>query len=194
MVAGDMVTFAGDANQYAVATGIAAPGTIVITAPGLKVALPAAATALSIVSASYYLAKTSVAMKNLTAGVTAATDAWGSPALSANFDNLGTTYGALWATGTNRATQLGSASQVFDAATGGNALAATGAGLPLAAGVGGTNAFGNDYLYDYRPNDMCPLASCTWGHGAGAGLWALGLYGVRGDSAGNVGCRAALYL
>lgn len=194
VVAGDMITFAGDINQYVVTTGIAAPGTIVIAAPGLKAAIPAAAAAVSIVPASYYLPKTSVAMKSLTAGNTLSTDAWGSPALSANFDNLGTTYGALWATGANRATPIGSASQVFDAATSGNAWAATGAGLPLAAGVGGTNAFGNDYLHDYKPGDMCPLAAFYWAGGAPAGAWALSLYGVRGDSDYSIGFRAALYL
>ena len=194
VAAGDMIVFAGDTNQYAVTTGIAAPGTIVIAAPGLKVAIPAAATAVSIVPASYYLPKTSVAMKSLTAGNTLSTDAWGSPALSNNFDNLGTAYGALWATGVSRATPIGSASQVFDAATSGNAWAATGAGLPLAAGVGGTNAFGNDYLYDYRPNDMCPVAAFDWGGGAAAGLWALSLGTVRGYSDYSVGFRAALYL
>ena len=194
VVAGDMITFAGDTNQYAVTTGIAAPGTIVIAAPGLKAAIPAVATAVSIVPASYYLPKTSVAMKSLTAGNTLSTDAWGSPALSANFDNLGTTYGALFATGVNRATPIGSASQVFDAATSGNAWAATGAGLPLAAGVGGTNAFGNDYLYDYKLNDMCPIAAFAWDNGAAAGVWALYLTSVRGNSSTGGGFRAALYL
>jgi len=39
VLAGDVVTFAGDTNKYLVTTGVAAPGTIVIAAPGLKVAL-----------------------------------------------------------------------------------------------------------------------------------------------------------
>lgn len=39
VLAGDVVTFAGDTNQYVVATGIAAPGSIVINKPGLKTAL-----------------------------------------------------------------------------------------------------------------------------------------------------------
>jgi len=194
VAAGDMITFAGDTNQYAVTTGIAAPGTIVIAAPGLKAALPAAATALSIVPASYYLAKTSVAMNSLTAGNTLSTDAWGSPALSANFDNLGATYGALWATGANRTTFIGSASQVFDAATSGNAWAATGAGLPLAAGVGGTNAFGVDSLRDYKPDALCPLAAFAWGDISNAGVWALTFYYVSGTASSYVGFRAALYL
>lgn len=47
-VAGDPVTFAGDANQYVVAAGIAAPGVITLAAPGLLQAIPAAATAMTI--------------------------------------------------------------------------------------------------------------------------------------------------
>jgi hypothetical protein len=48
ILAGDVVTFAGDTNKYVVVTGIAAPGTIVIGAPGLRIALPAVATALTV--------------------------------------------------------------------------------------------------------------------------------------------------
>jgi hypothetical protein len=48
IVAGDVITFAGDTNKYVVATGVAAPGTIVIQNPGLLQALPASATALTI--------------------------------------------------------------------------------------------------------------------------------------------------
>lgn len=45
---GDVVTFAGDANKYVVAAGIAAPGTITLAAPGLRQAIPAAATAVTV--------------------------------------------------------------------------------------------------------------------------------------------------
>jgi hypothetical protein len=48
VLAGDVVTFAGDANKYVVATGVAAPGTIVLQGPGLKQALPASAQAMTI--------------------------------------------------------------------------------------------------------------------------------------------------
>ena len=48
VLAGDVVTFAGDSNKYVVTTGIAAPGTIVIAEPGLRVAIPASATAMTI--------------------------------------------------------------------------------------------------------------------------------------------------
>lgn len=48
VLAGDRVTFAGDTNIYVVQTGVAAPGTIVIGGPGLRVAIPAVATAMTI--------------------------------------------------------------------------------------------------------------------------------------------------
>lgn len=46
--AGDVVTFAGDDNKYVVAEGVAAPGTISLGAPGLREAIPASATAMTI--------------------------------------------------------------------------------------------------------------------------------------------------
>jgi len=48
VLAGDCVTFAGDSNVYIVKTGIAAPGTIEIQEPGLKVAIAASAVAMTI--------------------------------------------------------------------------------------------------------------------------------------------------
>lgn len=50
VLAGDIVTFAGDLNKYTVKTGVAAPGTIVLEEPGLKQAIPAAATAMTIIA------------------------------------------------------------------------------------------------------------------------------------------------
>jgi len=37
---------------------------------------------------------------------------------------------------------------------------------------------------------MCPIASGNWNNGANAGVWALNLNNVRGNSNNNVGCRA----
>ena len=48
VLAGDRVTFAGDANIYVVQTGVAAPGTITLNEPGLRQAIPAAATAMTV--------------------------------------------------------------------------------------------------------------------------------------------------
>jgi len=44
----DTVTFAGDTTKYQVVTGVAAPGTIVLQEPGLKVAIAGSATAMTI--------------------------------------------------------------------------------------------------------------------------------------------------
>lgn len=48
VLAGDVVTFAGDTNKYVVETGAAAAGPITLAAPGLRVAIPTAATAMTI--------------------------------------------------------------------------------------------------------------------------------------------------
>jgi hypothetical protein len=61
-------------------------------------------------------------------------------------------------------------------------------------GVGGSNQFGNDYMYDARPNEMCPRAGGHWSDSSLAGVWALACDGVRGSADKNCGCRSALYL
>lgn len=48
VLAGDVVTFAGDDNKYVVAVGVAAPGTITLAAPGLIEAIAASAVAMTI--------------------------------------------------------------------------------------------------------------------------------------------------
>jgi hypothetical protein len=60
--------------------------------------------------------------------------------------------------------------------------------------VGGSNQFGNDYLYDARPNELCVISGGPWYSGGIAGVWALYLNFVRGDSDVEIGFRAASYL
>lgn len=48
VVAGDVVTFAGDTNKYIVEVGTAAAGPITLCAPGLRQAIPTSATAMTI--------------------------------------------------------------------------------------------------------------------------------------------------
>jgi len=55
IVAGDILTFAGDTNKYVVATGnadVSAGGTIVLAAPGLRVAMSAATKAITVFATS----------------------------------------------------------------------------------------------------------------------------------------------
>lgn len=141
---------------------------------------------------NYYLLKTSVDINALTGGNTLSTDAWGAASITTNYDLLGATYGALTASST--AKTLGAATQVFDGATSGTAWSATGSGIPLLTGIGGTNQMGNDLLYDYRPNEMCAFAGGTWTYGADTGVWALSLGSNRATSGGSIGFRSALYL
>jgi len=142
-----------------------------------------------------YILNTSVRMKDVTGGNTLATDLFGATGIAAMYTDLGTTYEALWATGASRTAIYGNATnQVFSAATSGNAWNYAGLGGPLAAGVGGTNAFGNDGLYDNKPNEMAPGSGGAWGNSSGAGVWAFSLGGVRTGSADGVGFRSALYL
>jgi len=142
---------------------------------------------------NYYILNTAVRMRDVTGGNALATDLFGATGIAALYTSLGATYGQLWATGANRAVGFGSpTAQALSEATSGNAWNAAGAGIPLAAG--GANAFGNDYLWDYKPNEMCPLAGGGWNTGGTAGVWALYLADVRASSNNNVGFRAALYL
>lgn len=141
---------------------------------------------------NFYVLKTSATMKLITAGNTLATDAWGAAGIAALYDSLGATYGAL--TNSSTAKVLGAATQVFSAALTGNAWNATGAGIPLVTGTGGTNPYGNDGIWDYRPADMCPIVSGGWDDAASAGVGALYPGNGRSTSISNVGLRAALYL
>lgn len=55
VVSGDVVSFAGDSNKYLVAAGdtdVSNGGTITLAAPGLRKAIPAAATGITVVAAS----------------------------------------------------------------------------------------------------------------------------------------------
>ena len=48
VLAGDVVTFAGDTNKYVVASGVTAPGAITLQQPGLQIAIAASAVAMTI--------------------------------------------------------------------------------------------------------------------------------------------------
>lgn len=141
---------------------------------------------------NFYLLNSSVDVNTITAGNTLASDAWGATGLAAMYTNLGATYGMLTASNTNKT--MGSAAQVLSEATSGAAWAMAGAGVPLVGGVGGSNQFGSDYMYDARPNELCTIAGGYWVYSSGAGVWALACDTVRGSSYAYYGCRSALYL
>ena len=141
---------------------------------------------------NYHLLKLAADAAALTGGNTLTTDAFGAAGITANYDNIGATFQSLQASNTIKL--IGSAGQVFSAAVSGVEWAAAGAGIPLSTGVGGSNQFGNDGLWDYRPNELCAISGGDWGDGSLAGVGALLLSGVRGNSYNSVGFRAASYL
>ncbi len=141
---------------------------------------------------NYHILKTTADAAALTGGNSLGTDAFGAAGISANYDSLGATFQAMQAANGHR--PIGSAGQVFSGAVSGPEWAAAGAGIPLLTGLGGTNQFGNDGFWDYRPNELCVVAGGAWDNGSHAGLCALNLRLVRGGSADNVGFRAASYL
>jgi hypothetical protein len=141
---------------------------------------------------NFYLLKTAANMATVTSGNTLNTDLWGATGYAALYDDLGTTFEALTGSVTNKV--MGSAGQVLSSGVSGTAWAAAGSGLPLAGGVGGSNAFGSDFFYDAKPNELCAVGGGSWDSGSFAGVWALILDFARGDSVDNVGFRAASYL
>jgi hypothetical protein len=140
----------------------------------------------------YFLLNTAVDANTITSGNTLATDAWGATGLAAMYTNIGATYGPLTASNSNKG--FGSAAQVLSEATSGTPWGVAGAGIPLLGGVGGSNQFGNDFLYDARPNELCVLSGGNWDAGSIAGVWALYLFDVRANSYYYVGFRSASYL
>ena len=141
-----------------------------------------------------YILKTSARMKDVTGSNTLATDLWGATGIAALYDDLGTSYQVWRETGADRSISYGAATQVFSEATSGNAWNWAGVGGMLTTGDGGTNAFGNDIFYDYKPNEMCPISGGGWTDSSSAGVWTLDLNNVRTSSGSSVGFRAALYL
>ena len=140
---------------------------------------------------NYYGLKPSKRLRGLTgANTTGADSLFGATGIAANYDDYGTSIGVVG--GSEAATFFGSASQVLAADTSGEGWFATGAGIPLAEG--GSNLFGNDGLWDYRPNELCPVVGANRAGGSNAGVWALDLGRVRGSASYGVGGRAALFL
>lgn len=141
---------------------------------------------------NFYLLDLAANVAELGSGNTLDTDYWGAVSFAANYINLGATYGPLDNSATNKV--MGSVSQVLSEAVSGTPWATAGAGVPLVGGVGGSNAFGNDYFYTNNPADMCPQVGGTWTYTTIAGVWALTLSSARTYSSLLTGFRSALYL
>lgn len=143
---------------------------------------------------NYFLLNSSIAMKNVTGSNTLATDLFGATGLAAMYTDLGATYGSITKSGGYK--YFGAATQVFSEATSGTAWGVAGAGIPLLAGTGGTNAFGNDGLYDPAAavSEMALMSGGYWDASSAAGVWCAALNSARTGSNHDFGFRSALYL
>lgn len=157
-------------------------------APGLTIDSATPATG------KFFVLKTNADMSLVTGGATLATDLWGATGRAALYDDLGVmnSFTGYAVNFSNRALNMGSASQVLSAATSGTPWQMTAAGVPLAAG--GSNAFGGDVIFDYATADMCPLVGGYWGDSGNSGVWALSWYDGRTFSYVRAGFRSACYL
>lgn len=146
-------------------------------------------------SGTFYALKTSAKASALTSGATTASDAWGAAGVTANYESLGASIGAL--TGTSRGLEMGNGTQqVFSSAMTGKDWQASCAGIPLATGVNstsGTNPFGHDRFYDNRIDDLCPISGGDWRSSALSGIWHVYFTYSRAYSRSYDGVRAALY-
>ena len=148
---------------------------------------------MTTLNSKYYVLAEHARMASLTAGNTVATDAWGAAGVAANYVEVGATWGDLRATNAQRV--IGHpTNRVFSNATDGIDWQMAGCGVPLSSGAGGSNLFGNDGFWDYRPADMCPIACGHWHNAGHAGPGARAFLYVRSHSHHNVGGRAALYV
>ena len=148
---------------------------------------------LSSTTRKFYVLKESIDVKDITSGVSGATDHWGATGVAAMFDevfpdfcgsyvqNLGSGNNQVFSGETNRtldAYKLSAALLCKDK---------NGSGA-------GTTAMGNDYYIPYIVDNMAPLAFYYWGGGAGAGVGASSLYDFRAAAHRGVSVRAGLYL
>jgi|GEM_PF-6635468 len=153
-----------------------------------------ATTTTTITTNTIYTLKSSVALKNLTAGWDGATDAWGNTTnLSTRFDavtcptSINATTTVCWGNGTNA---------VFDGAVSGVGRDLCGI-LPkndTSSSATGTNMCGNDYLYRINKENWQPLFCGYLGHAANAGVLYRNLNNYRSYAYDFAGFRAAAYV
>lgn len=140
---------------------------------------------------NFFILNQSATMANMTGGNTLSTDLWGAAGLAANYTNIGATYGSLTASSSTKL--FGNAAQVFSEAQSGTAWEMACMGIPLLAGTGGTNAFGNDSLADYRLAELSGASGGGWGNTTGAGIWAFMNQFSQAFGSTSIGFRCAYY-
>lgn len=147
---------------------------------------------------TFYALNTSYSAKDLTGGNTLATDQWGATGVAAHSTAIVPTFRTDYPQNGFDKRYGKSTNQVLSAATSGAGWTLTGLGVPMSSGISdgttGTNLFGNDYMYQYIRNELCPISGTGWDSGLSAGVWAANWYNAWPGSNAAVGFRAASYL
>ena len=148
---------------------------------------------LSSTTGKFYVLKESIDVKDITSGVSGATDHWGATGVAAMFDEVfpdfcGSYVQAL-GSGNNQVFS-GETNRTLDAYKLSAALLCkdkNGSGA-------GTTAMGNDYYIPYIVDNMAPRAFYGWNDIATAGVGASFLSNSRTSASRIVSVRAGLYL
>lgn len=152
------------------------------------------ASGLTSTTGKFYILKESIDVKNITGGVSGATDHWGATGIAAMFDEvnlfLAGSIGMKFGSGNNQVFS-GEVNRTLETYKLSAAL------LPMASNSydgSGITAMGNDYYYNYIYDNLAPLGFGSWSGGTGAGLAACSLYYTRTYSRRSHSVRACLYL
>ena len=151
------------------------------------------ANGLTSITCKFYILKESVDLKNVTSGVSLATDLWGATGVAAMYDEIDVDFcgqfGVLYGNGSN---------QVFSGAVDrtSNAYKVSAAGLPMSKDSygPGTALMGNDYCYIYILNQLAPLGFFNWHNISYAGVGARYWHNSRYYSTRSVSFRGSLLI
>lgn len=144
---------------------------------------------------TFYVAKESAVMANVTGGNTLATDHFGSVGVAANMEAFTPAFATTYSSN-GFAQRLGnSANQVLSPDLTGNGAVLRSLGIPSAEGMStaGSNLFGQDYFYQYIRNELCLLSGADWDNESSAGVWASNWNNTMTNSYYSTGFRSASY-
>ena len=144
---------------------------------------------------TFYVAKESAVMANLTGGNALATDHFGAVGAGANMDSFTPAFATTYSSN-GFAQKVGNgANQVLSPDLTGNSAVLRSLGAPIAAGMSsaGSNLFGQDYFYQYFRNELCLRSGAYWTDVSAAGVWASDWSSSRSGSSYATGFRAACY-
>ena len=148
----------------------------------------------SIATGTFYTPKLTTKLRDLTAGNTLATDAWGLTGVTAHSQPLPLPFSTNPADNSYTHRFGNGANQVFSGELAGDPWLISALGFPssgLGSSAAGSALMGNDYYYHKFTNELCVISGVVWDSPSGAGVRAVGLHSSRGSSSSIVSFRAA---